>query len=694
MRRARTETLRNQGFVLRKNRLFGGKMKFLKRLVIMSGERDKGTLAMERNAYGVFVKFCRYGGKSSLPADLVMKIDGKTHSQRVESGKETFSLTAEGDLEIIHAALFEGGQLLMYGTNDPKRLTYSEIEALKKHIKSEIKLLPEKPEAKYLKEEYFDDALAESNYYPSEISDPMQRLQTIKISSGLYSNGKNDYKIAAREVASTGAAAKMPETNSVKVQKSLKNSGVAGRKTAQQMRYESSFQEKASEFDKAEELSRPIKPQQMGASQISKPQQMGVSQISKTQQQAAQRSDGKTKQMESSQTGKSQQQATSYLQSPSLMESSYLLRAFGAIKPDGQNYSNQQEQKNHNDADNNFQAGRNNGQNFQQGNGRWKGNRQSSVNQSSNQNNLMQNHQNNNQYRNQRGRQNNNNFSAEQGWQGSQNESRAISQNEYMDSNQKSNWQSNQNEYIHGNQNDYISSNQNANWQESQNESMQKNNYIDEQQKESYPQSNQSNQTNPRQNIGRNSQSNRNGNNQSRSFEMNSNQASFQKVPPLHQDPQDIASKIITESQQQTEGELILENDAAELMGNDIPIFRVEAISTQGIKGRSGTFFERNSDEIDKLFEGEREKTLENLLPNSKWAKIAFDGSGKYYVVGLLGKEYLCYGVPSAYSSQPPEELAGYCWWLPILPEKPKEKGYWIMYQNLASGETIVPPKK
>lgn len=112
------------------------------------------------------------------------------------------------------------------------------------------------------------------------------------------------------------------------------------------------------------------------------------------------------------------------------------------------------------------------------------------------------------------------------------------------------------------------------------------------------------------------------------------------------------------------------------------------------VKARGGTFYERNGEEIERLFSGEREKDLENLLPNSKWVKIDYNGTGKYYVIGLIGKEYLCYGVPAAYTPVPPKELNGYCWWFPVKPHEPQGRGYWIMYQNLTTGEAIFPPKE
>jgi len=124
------------------------------------------------------------------------------------------------------------------------------------------------------------------------------------------------------------------------------------------------------------------------------------------------------------------------------------------------------------------------------------------------------------------------------------------------------------------------------------------------------------------------------------------------------------------------------------------PLQKVAAVdSSPFIQAREGSFFEKQADEIEALFDGQhkREEILEKMLPQSKWVRINFDNS-RYYVVGLIGKEFLCYGIPDTYSSQPPTELNGFCWWLPLRADNPLGKGYWIMYQDLKTGEAVLPP--
>ncbi len=104
---------------------------------------------------------------------------------------------------------------------------------------------------------------------------------------------------------------------------------------------------------------------------------------------------------------------------------------------------------------------------------------------------------------------------------------------------------------------------------------------------------------------------------------------------------------------------------------------------------RKASFYEKNKDGLDTLFSRhKRYETLEKLLPGSRWVKIDYDGGGRYYVVGVT-EDYLCYGVPAIYSPSPPKELKGYCQWLPKNSLEPRGEGFWIIFQDLASGETL-----
>ncbi len=106
----------------------------------------------------------------------------------------------------------------------------------------------------------------------------------------------------------------------------------------------------------------------------------------------------------------------------------------------------------------------------------------------------------------------------------------------------------------------------------------------------------------------------------------------------------------------------------------------------------SKIFYEQIATQLDELFATcERAKDLEELMQDTKWVKIDFDSQGKFYVVGVIGSpaQYICYGVPATYTPAPPTQLGSGSRWLPLKAEKPEDKGYWLMFQDAISGETI-----
>ena len=115
--------------------------------------------------------------------------------------------------------------------------------------------------------------------------------------------------------------------------------------------------------------------------------------------------------------------------------------------------------------------------------------------------------------------------------------------------------------------------------------------------------------------------------------------------------------------------------------------YRVEG--AQKTVGRRATYFERSSAQLEKLMStNERFAPVERLIPGSKFVKVNYDQK-RYYIVGVIGRDYICYGVPAVYSEVPPEPLNGYARWLPFNADKPHAEGFWMMYQDGISGETL-----
>ena len=82
------------------------------------------------------------------------------------------------------------------------------------------------------------------------------------------------------------------------------------------------------------------------------------------------------------------------------------------------------------------------------------------------------------------------------------------------------------------------------------------------------------------------------------------------------------------------------------------------------------------------------------MFPDSVFVKVPYSKE-KFYVVGLvkeLGVEkYICYGVPSTYSAEPPKALKGYASFIPLSLFNLHGDGFWIMFQDAISGKCITP---
>lgn len=105
-------------------------------------------------------------------------------------------------------------------------------------------------------------------------------------------------------------------------------------------------------------------------------------------------------------------------------------------------------------------------------------------------------------------------------------------------------------------------------------------------------------------------------------------------------------------------------------------------------------FYELIKDQVDELFKKHpAEENLEQLIPDSKWVKVDFEGDGNHYVIGLIYEEkelkFICYGVPGEYDKEPPGELAKYSQWLPLDENIHEGNGYWLMYQDAQSGDSV-----
>lgn len=126
--------------------------------------------------------------------------------------------------------------------------------------------------------------------------------------------------------------------------------------------------------------------------------------------------------------------------------------------------------------------------------------------------------------------------------------------------------------------------------------------------------------------------------------------------------------------------------------------FYMQSVSTMGEEKieeeQPPQFYHELKGQIDSLFENNpEEEYLQQIIPNSKWVKVAIDKGEDFYVLGLIYQDeilkYICYGVPGVYQKIPPRELSGFPVWLPLDQEKPQGFGYWLSYQDASNGESV-----
>ena len=104
-------------------------------------------------------------------------------------------------------------------------------------------------------------------------------------------------------------------------------------------------------------------------------------------------------------------------------------------------------------------------------------------------------------------------------------------------------------------------------------------------------------------------------------------------------------------------------------------------------------YYDRVRGELEALFARHpAERELADCIPYSRWAKVSF-ARGKYYAVGVISDEqkprYICYGVPAAARTAPPDALRGFCSFMPLSVFEPEGRGYWMMFQDADTGQCV-----
>ena len=116
----------------------------------------------------------------------------------------------------------------------------------------------------------------------------------------------------------------------------------------------------------------------------------------------------------------------------------------------------------------------------------------------------------------------------------------------------------------------------------------------------------------------------------------------------------------------------------------------VSAFSLDTVRFDGTNFYLSVKPQLDEIFVCFPEcDDLEEVVPNSKWAKIQVEDG--FYVVGLIldGEvvRYISYGVPATKNSCPPSEIRDVAVWLDD--GKKEGNGYWVIYQDAMTGQCL-----
>ena len=151
-----------------------------------------------------------------------------------------------------------------------------------------------------------------------------------------------------------------------------------------------------------------------------------------------------------------------------------------------------------------------------------------------------------------------------------------------------------------------------------------------------------------------------------------------------------LSPEVINEMKAITMPKKDLENQKVEKQSQNEDNSNDESLS----EGEDMTFFDAISPQFDETFgSGDHCVEIETLIPNSSWVWVNGEGEFKY----VLGKifenkelKYICYAEESECVDEIPNSVdPQYAQWLPVEPGNEKSKGFYVMYQDAKSGETI-----
>ena len=109
------------------------------------------------------------------------------------------------------------------------------------------------------------------------------------------------------------------------------------------------------------------------------------------------------------------------------------------------------------------------------------------------------------------------------------------------------------------------------------------------------------------------------------------------------------------------------------------------------------SFFEMIKPQFDVLFsQNEHFIDLENMIEGTEWVKVMFDKNGSdHYILGKIFDgdviTHIAYGTYAENQKEkPPQGLEQFCQFLPLDPQNELSSGYYVMYQDVITGENVI----
>lgn len=109
----------------------------------------------------------------------------------------------------------------------------------------------------------------------------------------------------------------------------------------------------------------------------------------------------------------------------------------------------------------------------------------------------------------------------------------------------------------------------------------------------------------------------------------------------------------------------------------------------------SDGYYRSVKSEMDELLQRyPRDNRLQGAFSCSEWVRVKGDEENPQYLVGVVyddGKaKYICYALATQDKTNPPQEIAKVCSFVPLSPYD-DDKGFFVIFQSAATGECIKP---